>query len=129
VKRLDHVGVAVADLAAARIVWDALLGQEPQLEEVGSQRVRTAMYPCGIELIAPAADDSPVSGFLEKRGGGIHHVTIEVEDIDAQLERLKAQRVALINESAVVGAGGYRVAFLHPRAAGGVLVELKEKKS
>ena len=125
-KRIDHVGVAVSDLGAARALWDALLGQEPVLEEVATQKVHTAMYPCGIELIAPAADDSPISGFLEKRGGGIHHVTIDVDDIDAHLARLKSQGVALINEEAVTGAGGHRVAFLHPRAAGGVLVELKE---
>ncbi len=125
-KRIDHVGVAVRDLGAARTLWDALLGQEPEIEEVAGQKVHTAMYPCGIELIAPASDDSPISGFLEKRGGGIHHVTIDVDDIDAQLARLKSQGVELINAEAVTGAGGHRVAFLHPRAAGGGLVELKE---
>ncbi len=125
-KRIDHVGIAVSDLDAALALWDALLGQKPQVEEVAGQKVHTAMYPCGIELIAPAAGDSPISRFLEKRGGGIHHVTIAVADIDAHLARLKAQGVVLINEEAVKGAGGHRVAFLHPRAAGGVLVELKE---
>ena len=127
VKRIDHVGVAVADLAAARALWDALLAQEPELNDVPAQRVRTASYPCGIELIAPATDDSPISKFLAKRGGGIHHVTLEVADIDAHLVRLKEQGVRLINESPVPGAGGCRVAFLHPAAAGGVLIELKEK--
>lgn len=125
-KRIDHVGIAVSDLDAALALWDTLLGQKPQLEAVAGQKVHTAMYPCGIELIAPAADDSPISRFLEKRGGGIHHVTIAVADIDAHLARLKEQGVALINEKAAMGAGGHRVAFLHPRAAGGVLVELKE---
>jgi methylmalonyl-CoA/ethylmalonyl-CoA epimerase len=126
-KRIDHVGVAVADLAAARAIWDALLGQEPAVEEVPTQKVTAAMYPCGIELVAPTADDSPIGKFLAKRGPGIHHVTVEVSDIDAQLARLKRQGVRLINESAVPGAGGCRVAFIHPSAAGGVLVELKEK--
>ena len=125
-KRINHVGVAVPDLAAARAVWDALLGQKPVEEHVETQRVRAAMYPCGIELVAPAAPDSPISKFLDKRGGGIHHVTIEVDDIDAQLARLKDLGVPLINETAVPGAGSCRVAFLHPKAAGGVLVELKE---
>jgi len=128
VKRINHVGVAVADLDQARQIWDSLLGQEPEIEEVATQRVTAAMYPCGIELIAPSAADSPISGFLDKRGSGIHHVTIEVDDIDAQLARLKGQGVPLINGTAVPGAGGCRVAFLHPTAAGGVLVELKETK-
>jgi len=129
VKRIDHVGVAVPDLVEAREVWDELLGQSPEEEDVEAQRVRTAMYPCGIELIAPASPDSPVSRFLETRGGGIHHVTIAVHDIDAHLARLRALGVELINEAAVTGAGGHRVAFLHPRSAGGVLVELKESGS
>lgn len=126
-KRIDHVGVAVADLAAARAVWDALLGQEPECETVETQKVEAAMYPCGIELIAPTSPESPISRFLEKRGSGIHHVTLLVNDIEAQLARLKESGVRLINESPVPGAGGAKVAFLHPSAAGGVLVELKEK--
>jgi methylmalonyl-CoA/ethylmalonyl-CoA epimerase len=126
VRRINHVGIAVPDLEAAREVWDALLGQEPEVEEVATQKVRAGMYPCGIELIAPTEPDSPIAGFLGKRGGGIHHVTIEVEDIEGQLGRLRALGVRLINESPVPGAGGARVAFLHPAAAGGVLVELKE---
>jgi methylmalonyl-CoA/ethylmalonyl-CoA epimerase len=127
VKRIDHVGIAVADLAAARSVWDALLGQEPELEEVPTQKVEAASYPCGVELVAPTAPDSPIRKFLDRRGGGIHHVTIEVTDIEAHLWRLKAQGTRLINETPVPGAGGCRVAFLHPSAAAGVLVELKEK--
>jgi methylmalonyl-CoA/ethylmalonyl-CoA epimerase len=127
VKRIDHVGIAVPDLAAARAIWDALLGQDPELEEVATQKVEAASYPCGIELVAPAGPDSPIAKFLAKRGGGIHHVTIEVSDLEAQLQRLKAQGTRLINETPVPGAGGCKVAFLHPSAAAGVLVELKEK--
>jgi methylmalonyl-CoA/ethylmalonyl-CoA epimerase len=127
VKRIDHVGVAVPDLAAARRIWDALLGQEPELEEVPTQKVTAALYPCGVELVAPTAPDSPIAGFLAKRGGGVHHVTIEVADLEAQLRRLKAQGTRLINETPVPGAGGAKVAFLHPSAAAGVLVELKQK--
>ena len=126
-RHIDHVGVAVEDLAQARAVWDALLGQEPVEETVATQKVRAAMYPCGIELVAPTAEDSPIAKYLAKRGPGIHHVTIRVADIDAQLARLKGAGVRLVNEAAVPGAGGARVAFLHPSAAGGVLVELKEK--
>jgi len=127
VRGIDHVGVAVADLAAARRLWDLLLGQEPECEDVPTQRVRTATYPCGIELIEPAGGDSPISRFLAQRGGGIHHVTLEVADLERELARLKDAGVRLINESPVPGAGGCRVAFLHPSAAGGVLVELKQK--
>lgn len=126
-KGIDHVGVAVADLAAARRLWDLVLGQTPECEDVPTQRVRTAMYPCGIELIEPAAADSPIRRFLAQRGGGIHHVTLEVADLERELARLKDAGVRLINESPVPGAGGCRVAFLHPSAAGGVLVELKQK--
>jgi methylmalonyl-CoA/ethylmalonyl-CoA epimerase len=126
VKRIDHVGVAVGDLAAARKIWDLVLGQQPECEEVATQKVKTAMYPCGIELVAPATGDSPISKFLAKRGDGIHHVTLEVDDIEAQLARLKAANVRLINETPTPGHGGCRVAFLHPSSTGGVLVELKE---
>jgi methylmalonyl-CoA/ethylmalonyl-CoA epimerase len=127
VRHIDHVGVAVEDLAQARAVWDALLGQEPVEETVATQKVRAAMYPCGIELVAPTAEDSPIAKHLAKRGPGIHHVTIRVADLDAQLARLRGAGVRLVNETPVPGAGGARVAFLHPSAAGGVLVELKEK--
>jgi len=126
VKSIHHVGVAVADLAAARAVWDSLLGQEPEVEEVPTQRVRAAMYPCGIELIAPTSPDSPISKFLAKRGPGIHHVTLDVADIDRELERLRSAGVRLLNEHAVPGVGGSRIAFLHPSAGNGVLIELKE---
>ena len=127
-KRIDHVGVAVEDLGAARALWDLLTGQEPECEVVESQKVEAAMYPCGIELISPTADDSPISAFLARRGGGIHHVTVAVDDIDAHLARLVRQGVRLINDRAVAGAGGARVAFVHPAATGGVLVELKEER-
>ena len=124
-KNVDHVGIAVADLDEARKVWDALLGQVPVLEEVPTQKVKTATYPCGIELVAPSSPESPIARFLGKRGPGIHHVTLAVKDIKAHLARLKAQGVKLVNETPVVGAGGCPVAFLHP--VGGVLVELKQK--
>ena len=126
VKWIDHVGVAVDDLAAARRIWDVLLDQEPEIEDVATQKVTAAMYPCGIELIAPTSPDSPISKFLAKRGAGIHHVTVRVTDIASHLARLKAAGVPLINETPVPGAGDCKVAFLHPKAAGGVLVELKE---
>jgi methylmalonyl-CoA/ethylmalonyl-CoA epimerase len=126
VKRIDHLGVAVSDLAAARKIWDLVTGQEPDCETVATQKVETAMYPCGIELVAPVSEDSPISKFLAKRGDGVHHVTFEVDDIEAHLARLKDAGVRLINETPTPGHGGCRVAFLHPSSTGGVLVELKE---
>ena len=126
-KHVDHVGIAVADLDEARKLWDVLLGQTPVLEDVPTQKVKTATYPCGIELVAPMSPESPIARFLGKRGPGIHHVTLAVDDIKAHLARLKGQGVKLVNETPVKGAGGCPVAFLHP--VGGVLVELKEKRS
>ena len=125
-RHLDHVGVAVPDLDAALKVWKALLGEEPVIEDIEGQKVRTATFPSGIELLAPLSAESPVSGFLDKRGGGIHHVTLRVQDLDAELQRLKAAGVRLINEEPVPGAGGCRIAFVHPKATGGVLLELAE---
>ncbi len=125
-RHLDHVGVAVPDLDAALKVWKTLLGEEPVIEDVEGQKVRTATFPSGIELLAPLSAESPVAGFLDKRGGGIHHVTLRVQDLDAELQRLKAAGVRLINEEPVPGAGGCRIAFVHPKATGGVLLELAE---
>ncbi|MCK6458971.1 MAG: VOC family protein [Planctomycetes bacterium] len=125
-RKVDHVGIAVADLDEARRTWDALLGQTPVVEDVPTQKVRTATYPCGIELVAPQSPESPISRFLAKRGPGIHHVTLAVDDIAGELARLKSQGVKLVNEAPVKGAGGLPVAFLQP--VGGVLVELKEKR-
>ncbi len=125
-KNVDHVGIAVADLDEARRIWDALLGQTPVVEDVPTQKVKTATYPCGIELLAPMSPESPVSRFLDRRGPGIHHVTLAVDDIATELARLREKGVKLVNETPVKGAGGCPVAFLHP--VGGVLVELKEKR-
>ncbi len=125
-RHLDHVGVAVPDLDAALKLWKAVLGEEPVIEDVVGQRVRTATFPSGIELLAPLSAGSPISGFLDKRGAGIHHVTLRVQGLDAELKRLKDAGVRLINEEPVPGAGGCRIAFVHPKATGGVLLELAE---
>ena len=125
-RHLDHVGVAVPDLDAALKLWKAVLGEEPVIEDVEGQKVRTATFPSGIELLAPLSAGSPVSGFLDKLGAGIHHVTLRVQDLDAELKRLKDAGVRLINEEPVPGAGGCRIAFVHPKATGGVLLELAE---
>lgn len=128
--KLDHIGIAVRSIDGAGIY--AALGLEvDHVETVETQRVRTAFIQVGdatLELLEPTAADSPVAKFIEKRGEGIHHICLRVDDIDAHLVRLKEKGFRLINESAVPGAHGCRVAFLHPAAGNGVLIELSEKE-
>ena len=129
--RLDHVGIAVTDIDGALGFWrDALgLNLEPA-EDVASQRVRAHFMPAGgaaIELLEATAPDSPIAKFAAKRGPGLHHVTFEVPDIAAALEKLKARGVKLLDDAARPGAHGSLVAFIHPSSAHGALVELKQK--
>jgi methylmalonyl-CoA/ethylmalonyl-CoA epimerase len=129
---LDHIGIAVANLEEAlRFYRDALgLEIEPP-EEVVSQRVRAHFVPVGsaaIELLEATADTSPIARYLARRGPGIHHITLRVDDIRAALDRLKAQGVRLIDEQPREGAHGSLVAFIHPSSAHGVLVELKQAR-
>jgi methylmalonyl-CoA/ethylmalonyl-CoA epimerase len=127
--RLDHIGIAVRSLEAAKIYQD--LGLTVQhVETVETQKVKTAFLSVGdsnLELLEPTSPESPIAKFIEKRGEGIHHICLRVDDIEAHLERLKAQGYRLINEHPVPGAHGCRVAFLHPAAGNGVLIELSEK--
>ncbi len=129
-KGVDHVAIAVKDLPRAIAVYRDALGLDlAEEEEVAEQQVRTAIFGRGmgrVELICPTTDDSGVARFLAKRGEGLHHLCIEVEDIDASLTQLKAQGAPLIDESPKPGAGGARVAFIHPRGTGGVLIELRQ---
>ena len=126
---LDHIGIAVRSLDAATI-YEALGLDVEHVETVETQRVKTAFLSVGdanIELLEPTSADSPVAKFIEKRGEGIHHICFRVEGIEEHLERLKSKGYRLINESPVPGAHGCRVAFLHPAAGNGVLIELSEK--
>jgi LAO/AO transport system kinase len=127
---LDHVGIAVDDLAAAvRFYRDGLGLEVEPVEDVPEQRVRAHFIPAGaasLELLEGSAPDSPITRYVTKRGPGLHHVTLRVADIDGALARLKAGGFRLIDERARPGAEGARVAFIHPSAAHGVLVELKE---
>jgi methylmalonyl-CoA/ethylmalonyl-CoA epimerase len=125
---LDHIGIAVKSLDAVRIYEDLGLTVE-HTETVESQRVRTAFLSVGdsnLELLEPTGADSPIGRFIEKRGEGIHHLCFRVDDIDAHLEALRAKGYRLINEHPVPGAHGCRVAFLHPSAGNGVLIELSQ---
>ncbi|HEX2343543.1 MAG TPA: methylmalonyl-CoA epimerase [Vicinamibacterales bacterium] len=127
---LDHIGIAVADLEAALRFYRDALGLEIETpEEVASQRVRAHFIPAGeaaLELLEATAPDSPIAKYLEKRGPGLHHITLRVDDIDAALAQLKARGVRLIDDRPREGAHGSRVAFIHPASAHGVLVELKQ---
>ena len=127
---LDHVAIVVEDLDAAIRMYRDVLGLElVEVEEVPEQQVRTAIFGHGmgrIELISPTVKGSGVSRFLEKRGEGLHHICIEVEDIEAALEALKVHAAPLIDSSPKPGAGGARVAFVHPKGVHGVLLELRQ---
>ena len=126
--QIDHIGIAVKSLDHSIPFYRDQLGMVLEgREEVAEQKVRVAFLAVGesrIELLEPTADDSPVARFLEKNGEGIHHLAYRVADLDASLAALKADGVRLIDETPRAGAHGARIAFLHPRASGGVLTEL-----
>lgn len=130
--KINHLGIATNGIDEALKFWEKALGLEKvHTEVVEEQKVRVAMLPIGetnIELLEPTAPDSPIAKFLEKRGGGIHHIAVEVEDINASLAKLKAEGARLIDESPRVGAEGCLIAFVHPASSGGVLLELTQKK-
>jgi methylmalonyl-CoA epimerase len=129
--KIDHLGVAVDEIESALKFWKDSLGLEHvHTEVVAEQKVKVAMLPVGdtnIELLEPTAPDSPVAKFLEKRGGGIHHIAIEVDDIVEALKKLKDGGARLIDEEPKHGAGGCLIAFVHPKSTGGVLMELVQK--
>jgi methylmalonyl-CoA/ethylmalonyl-CoA epimerase len=126
--KIDHLGIAVKDLSEAVRTYEALGFAVEASHDVPTERVRTAFLPVGeshLELLEPTDPSSVIARFLEKRSG-LHHVCVLVEDIDAALAELKARGVPVLDETPRVGAGGCRVAFVHPRGAAGVLLELKE---
>jgi methylmalonyl-CoA/ethylmalonyl-CoA epimerase len=126
--KINHLGIATKGIDEALKFWQDALGLENvHTETVDEQKVRVAMLPVGdtrIELLEATAPDSPIQKFIEKRGGGIHHIAVEVEDIEDSLAKLKAQNIRLIDEKPRVGAEGCLVAFVHPASADGVLLEL-----
>jgi methylmalonyl-CoA/ethylmalonyl-CoA epimerase len=135
---IDHIGIAVSNLDAALAFYRDALGLEVEApEDVPSQRVRAHFLPLGanttpggagasLELLEATADDSPIARYLEKRGPGLHHITLRVDDITAALAQLKSRGIRLIDETPRPGAHGSLVAFIHPASAHGVLVELKQ---
>jgi methylmalonyl-CoA/ethylmalonyl-CoA epimerase len=130
--KIDHLGIATKDINEAMKFWGEALGLENiHTEEVAEQKVLTAMLPIGdtrIELLEPTSEDSPISKFLEKRGGGIHHIAVAVENIEESLAKLKSQGIRLIDETPKTGAGGCLVAFVHPSSTNGVLLELVQNR-
>jgi methylmalonyl-CoA/ethylmalonyl-CoA epimerase len=127
ITKIDHLGIAVRSIEAASKYYESALGLEcERIEEVASQKVRTAFFTVGethIELLEPTADDSPVAKFLEKNGEGIHHVAFATDDVTGQLGQAAGAGVRLIHEVPIEGAGGKLVAFLHPKSTYGVLTE------
>jgi methylmalonyl-CoA epimerase len=126
---IDHLGIAVKSLAQAKKFYEQL-GLKPMPEEtVEAEQVRLSMVPigeCRIELLEPTSPDSPIGKFLAKRGEGLHHVALHVDDLSGTVERLKASGTRLISDEIKVGAGGHLYVFVHPSSAGGVLLELVE---
>lgn len=131
IKKVDHIGIAVANLEKALKFYEETLGIKcTGVEEVADQKVRTAFLPVGdteIELLESTDPASTVARFIEKRGEGIHHIALRVEDIEAALDKMKAAGIRLLDEVPRPGAGGARIAFLHPKDTGGVLIELTER--
>lgn len=127
---LDHIGIAVKSLSEALPFWQNLLGLEVlKTEEVPTEKVRVAFLntgQCHLELLEPTAADSPIAKFLDKRGPGIHHICLQVRHLPELLQKLDAAGVQLLDKEPKPGAGHKRIAFLHPKATGGILLELSE---
>lgn len=130
IKKISHIAIVVPELEGALDFWVNKLGLPlSHVEHVAEQGVDVAFLPAGesdVELLQPIDDKSGVARYLEKRGAGMHHICFEVDDIQATLDRLKADNVPLINETPTIGTGGKKIAFVHPKGTGGVLVELYE---
>ncbi|MBP7867836.1 MAG: methylmalonyl-CoA epimerase [Acidobacteria bacterium] len=127
-RNVDHIGIAVSSLESVVTFYKDTLGLPLHgFEEVPEQKVRVAMFPVGdanLEFLEPTSPESPIAKFIEKKGQGIHHVALHVEDLTAKLEDLKSRGVRLIDEKPREGAGGKKIAFVHPAATGGILLEL-----
>lgn len=125
--RIDHLGVAVRSIAAARGFYELLGLRVSHEETVEHEQVHTAMLPLGesrIELLEPTAEDSTIGRFLAKRGEGLHHIAVHVDDIQAVFDRLQAKGIKLVSEQIRTGAGGHLYFFVHPASTGGVLLEV-----
>jgi methylmalonyl-CoA/ethylmalonyl-CoA epimerase len=132
-KKVDHIGIAVPSLDDAVRTYTALLGKAPEhFEEVAEQKAKTAFFGVGetnLELLQSTSPDGPIGKYIEKNGGrgGLHHICIQVDDIENALEEYRKQGIQLIDQKPRIGAHGKKIAFVHPKSTGGVLLELSEK--
>lgn len=130
--KVDHVGIAVKDLEQAKKFYTEVLGMKVMGEEtVEQQKVKVCFIPCGdseVELLESTSPDGPIAKFIEKNGEGMQHIALRVDNIEAAIADLKAKGVRMIDETPRYGAGGASIAFVHPKATGGILLELSERK-
>ncbi len=131
IEKIDHLGIAVGSIEGGKEFWTDVLGLELEgSETVEEQKVTTAFFPVGeseVELLESTSPDGPVAKFIEKKGAGFQHVAFRVADIEEALAELKEKNVKLIDQTPRIGAGGAKIAFLHPKATGGILVELCQR--
>lgn len=127
-KKIEHIGIAVKDIESANAIYEKLFGAPPyKEEEVESEGVKTSFFmngPNKIELLEATNSESPIAKFIEKKGEGIHHIAFDVEDIEAEMERLQKEGFIILNEKPKKGADNKLVCFLHPKSTNGVLIEL-----
>ena len=132
IKKIEHIGIAVKNLNDSNALFKKLFGKDHyKVEAVASEGVSTSFFMLGetkIELLEATTENSAIAKFIEKKGEGIHHIAYEVDNLDAEMERLKKEGFELINQTAKDGADNKRICFLHPKTTNGVLVELCEEK-
>ncbi len=129
--KVDHIGIAVKNLAESSKFYEVLGIQSTGVEEVAEQKVKVSFFPVGdseIELLESTSPDGPIAKYIEKNGEGMQHIALRVDNIEAALIELKARGIRLIDEKPRYGAGGARIAFVHPQSTGGILLELSERK-
>lgn len=133
IKKIDHIGIAVKSLEDSLPFYVDTLKLELQgIEEVESEKVKVAFIKIGeskLELLEPTDDSSPIAQFIQKRGEGIHHIALGVDSVDERIQQMKSEGIRMIHDVAKPGAGGARIAFMHPKSTGSVLYELCEKNS
>jgi methylmalonyl-CoA/ethylmalonyl-CoA epimerase len=133
IKRIDHVAIVISDIETALAFWKDALGMDlSHIEDVPEEKSQVVFLPAGdseIELVLPTSSDSGLARYLEKRGPGMHHICLEVDNLEAMLMQLKEKGIQLINEEPVYGSNGKKYAFIHPKSASGVMVELYELPS